>query len=511
MKKEETVKIPDKVLEFSNSKGLFDCGIIVVGLSGGPDSVALLHILKVLRNCQDIDSDIYALHCNHHLRPGVCDEEADLVKELCKENHVELKVLDFDCRGFAESNRISEETAGRILRYEAFEQYANALEKSTDKKVRIAIAHHKDDIAETMMMNLFRGSGLEGLVNPKALTGRIIRPLLCLKKSELVDYLDALGVRYAIDKTNLTTDGTRNTWRNSFLPAIGAFYREDPSVPLARTYRLLSDDLDFISTMACDAYAANRKVLSGHAFLSVSGLKDLHPSMKSRVVRMLWFEIFGDLVDFEELHLSDCCSLMNRDAAGEVTLDMPFGRKAYRYRDYFSFCSAEDISGTACAIAGNRGFLFSKKAVKNVITAEDISVNDGFSIQITNSALKLKAMIIENKGDLEYNYYSWFCPLNTVRGGITLGNCSGIADGLRMRKAGSEGSKELNRLMTDLKIPESARKQILFFEKEGEVLWLPGFGHGTGFTDAVSRERYIANRTPGENPEPMVLFTVERQ
>ncbi|MBQ5490054.1 MAG: tRNA lysidine(34) synthetase TilS, partial [Oscillospiraceae bacterium] len=246
MKKEETAEILDKVLEFSQSKGLFDCGIIVVGLSGGPDSVALLHILKGLRNCFDIDCDIYALHCNHHLRPGVCDEEAELVRDLCRENHVELKVLDFDCREFAKLNRISEETAGRVLRYEAFEQYAQALEKATGKSVRIAIAHHKDDISETMMMNLFRGSGLEGLVNPKPLAGRIIRPLLCLKKSELTDYLDTLGVGYAVDQTNLTTEGTRNTWRNDILPKIAEVYG-DPAVPLTRTYKLLESDLDFIS------------------------------------------------------------------------------------------------------------------------------------------------------------------------------------------------------------------------------------------------------------------------
>ena len=120
MKKEETVEILDRVLDFGVSKGLFNCGIIVVGLSGGPDSVALLHILKGLRNCFDIDCDIYAFHCNHHLRPGVCDEEVELVKELCNDNYVELKVLDFDCKGFADLNHISEETAGRILRYEAF-------------------------------------------------------------------------------------------------------------------------------------------------------------------------------------------------------------------------------------------------------------------------------------------------------------------------------------------------------------------------------------------------------
>ena len=92
MKKEETVEIFDRVLDFSKSKGLFDCGIIVVGVSGGPDSVALLHILKGLRNCFDIECDIYALMCNHHLRPGACDEEVELVRQLCKENHIGLKV-----------------------------------------------------------------------------------------------------------------------------------------------------------------------------------------------------------------------------------------------------------------------------------------------------------------------------------------------------------------------------------------------------------------------------------
>ena len=117
MKEEVTVKILNKVLEFSKSKGLFDCGIIVVGLSGGPDSVALLHILKGLSDRGDITCGIRAFHCNHHLRPDVCDKEADMVRDLCKKLGIELKVLDFDCKGFAELNRISEETAGRVLRY----------------------------------------------------------------------------------------------------------------------------------------------------------------------------------------------------------------------------------------------------------------------------------------------------------------------------------------------------------------------------------------------------------
>lgn len=513
MRNEETVEILDRVLEFSKSKGLFDCGIIVVGLSGGPDSVALLHILKGLRNCFDIDCDIYALHCNHHLRTGVCDEEAELVRELCRENHIELKVLDFDCKGFAELNHISEETAGRVLRYEAFEQYAQALEKASGKTARIAVAHHKDDVAETMMMNLFRGSGLEGLVNPKPVSGRIIRPLLCLKKSELVDYLDTLGVEYAIDQTNLTTDGTRNTWRNDFLPKIGEYYHEDPASPLLRTYKLLSDDLEYISTMAAESYAVSRKVLSGHPFISVSGTKDLHQSMKSRVIRMLWYETFGDLIDFEELHLNDCCSLLVRESNGEMMLDMPFGRKAYRCGDFFGFSHGNEIPVLSGSIAEEMGFLVSKEPVNIDVDLSKVTDSGLGRFEIPESDLILEVRIIVNEAELEYNNLLWFCHAGAIGSGrITLGNIGGTGSDLRFKKAGSSGGKEIGRLMTDLKIPESARKQILFIKSEGDILWLPGFGHGVGFTNSVSRGKYIETRQcDGSRPDVLFAFSIERQ
>ena len=167
----------------------------------------------------------------------------------------------------------------------------------------------------------------------------------------------------------------------------------------------------------------------------------------------------------------------------------------------------------ARVIAGKKGFLTSKEFVKQEISLEDIGNNGQFSIKIPDSTYVLKARIIENSGDLEYNYFSWFCPIEAFsEGRITLGNCDGIGTALRMKRAGSAGGKELNRLMTDLKIPESARKQILFIECNGDVLWLPGYGHGVGFTNAISREKYIANRqSEGVDPENMVLFTIERQ
>ncbi len=511
MKREETAEILDKVLEFSKTKGLFDCGIIVVGLSGGPDSVALLHILKGLKDRSDIDCDIYALHCNHHLRPVVCDEEAELVKKLCKDNDVELKVLDFDCRDFSRKNHISEETAGRVLRYEAFEQYAQALENSSGKTVRVAIAHHKDDAAETMMMNLFRGSGLEGLVNPKPSAGRIIRPLLCLKKCELTDYLESLGVSYAVDQTNLTTMGTRNTWRNDIFPKISESYG-DPSVPLTRTYKLLSDDLDYISREALEAYSANRRLISGYPVLSVPGIRELHRAMKSRAVRSLWQETFGDLIDFEESNLNDCFDLIDGAPSGEAFLDMPFGRKAYRHGDVFAFGTAEGVKSLAVKIAEEMGFIVAEGPLDLEVTIPEPEDKDENHAKIPHSLYILKTRIIENACELEYNNFSWFCPIEVFsEGRVTAGNPGGINTPLKMRRAGSSGSKELNRLLTDLKIPESVRSQILFIQKDGEILWLPGFGHGTGFTNAVSYGRCIAERRNSGKSEVFVRIAIERQ
>ena len=505
--------IPDRVLEFSKSKGLFDCGVIIVGLSGGPDSVSLLYILKNLKDRGLISSDIRAFHCNHHLRPVVCDEEAAMVKDLCAKLGVELKVLDFDCSGFADLNHISEETAGRVLRYEAFEQYARSIEDASGKSVRIAVAHHRDDLAETMMMNLFRGSGLEGLVSPKSISGRLIRPLLCMKKSELVSFLDDNGITYATDLTNLEPVGTRNVWRNVIFPKIGELYNEEPAEPLSRTYKLLSDDLDFISSFTADRYISARRVLSGHPVLSVSVIKNLHRAVKSRLVRLLWQETFGNLVDFEEGNLSDCFSLIESDTQGETTLDMPFGRKAYRHGDVFAFAAADGVKEIASAIASDMGFAVSEGPVSFICDIADVPRGGEYREEIPNSALILKIRIIENKEELEYNNLLWLCPIDALSGGrITLGNTDGTGSSFRMRRAGSAGSKELNRLMTDLKIPESARGNILFMANDGDVLWLPGFGHGAGFTNAVSREKYIANRVSGdEESEALVMFTIERQ
>ena len=246
--------------------------------------------------------------------------------------------------------------------------------------------------------------------------------------------------------------------------------------------------------------------------LLVNEAKELHPALKSRVIRLLWLETFGDLIDFEEIHLKDCFSLIGQEPSGQMLLDMPFGRKAFRHGDIFAFATEDQINVLSAGIAQKMGFLTSEEPLNIEIDLKNYKKDSDLVVKIPNSALILKVRIIENENELEYNNLLWFCPKNAFEDGrITIGNCNGIKGTLRFRKAGSSGGKDLNRLMTDLKIPESARKQIIFIEKDGEILWLPGCGHGIGFTNAVSRERYIASMPEGTDAGELLMFAIERQ
>ena len=302
---------------FCREKGLLECDAVITGCSGGPDSVALLLVLSDLIKETGSPVNLYAIHINHNLRPGECDRDEALTADFCASLGVPLKTVGFDVEKYAEENRLSEETAGRMLRYEAFDTYADELRKEKGiSNIRIAVAHHKNDLAETMMMNLFRGAGLEGLVAPKARTGNIIRPLLCCSKSELVGMLEDEEIGYAVDKTNFEPEGTRNVWRNVLLPEVEKQTGVSPSNSLNRTYSLIEEDLDYLSAEADKAYDGCLVTFDGEdgkiRALDCGKTAGLPAAMSSRVIRKLWQETFGNLTDFETSNLKLCAELIGR-------------------------------------------------------------------------------------------------------------------------------------------------------------------------------------------------------
>lgn len=180
---------------------------VLVALSGGADSVALLCLLQSLGyTCE-------AAHCNFHLRGEESDRDEAFVRRLCEERDTPLHVIHFDTAKEAAQRHISIEMAARELRYSWFEDIRQACGANA-----IAVAHHRDDSAETFLLNLLRGTGINGLQGIRPRNGYIIRPLLCLDRREITDYLTSIGQSYVTDSTNLEDDYLRNKIRLHLLP-----------------------------------------------------------------------------------------------------------------------------------------------------------------------------------------------------------------------------------------------------------------------------------------------------
>ena len=202
---------------------------VLVAVSGGADSVALLRVLL------QAGYACVAAHCNFHLRGEESNRDEAFVRQLCHRLGVELRTVDFATEAYARSHGISIEMAARALRYEWFEQ-----QRVETASAVIAVAHHRDDSVETFLLNLVRGTGINGLKGMRAVNGRVVRPLLDVSRADILDYLAHLGQDYVTDSTNCQDDFTRNKLRLDVLPLLRTI---NPSVSesIAATARRLAE------------------------------------------------------------------------------------------------------------------------------------------------------------------------------------------------------------------------------------------------------------------------------
>lgn len=189
---------------------------VIVGVSGGADSVALLDILHSFK------IECIVAHCNFHLRGEESNRDAFFVEELCKRYGLKYERVDFDTEAYAERESISIEMAARDLRYNWFEQI-----RVIHMAQKIAVAHHRDDSVETILLNLSRGTGIRGLTGISPMNGYIIRPLLCLSRKDILEYLKDRKLSYVDDSTNSEDLYSRNKIRLNIIPLLE---RINPSV-----------------------------------------------------------------------------------------------------------------------------------------------------------------------------------------------------------------------------------------------------------------------------------------
>lgn len=210
-------KVEERVKTFIETHRLLQADKrYLIALSGGADSVSLLLILSRLHY------HIEAVHCNFNLRRGEAERDEQFCVDLCERKQIPLHRVHFETRSYATLHRISVEMAARDLRYSYFSQLKNDIHADG-----ICVGHHRDDSVETLLMNLIRGTGLQGLRGIAPLNGDVIRPLLCISRQEIEDYLAALGEDFVTDSTNLVANIVRNKIRLGVVPAM---QRINPSV-----------------------------------------------------------------------------------------------------------------------------------------------------------------------------------------------------------------------------------------------------------------------------------------
>ena len=229
---------------------------IVVGLSGGADSVCLLYVLAALR--KKLGLQLCAVHVHHGLRGVEADADEAYVRDICRAWDVPLKAMRIDAAALAKQWGIGCEEAGRRARYEIFEE---CLQEMGGCRGAIAVAHHRDDCAETLLFHMFRGTGLDGMagIRPVRKTEResmIIRPLLETGKTEIESFLQEKGISWRIDSTNTGEDYTRNRIRNRVLPYAEKEICSGAGAHLAKEAQLLAETADFVRS--CTRQALER-------------------------------------------------------------------------------------------------------------------------------------------------------------------------------------------------------------------------------------------------------------
>ena len=303
-----------RVLETIRKYNLIEDGDkIVLGVSGGPDSICMLDNLREVKEEQIIEFEIYVAHINHMIREEAIDDEK-YVQEYCKKYNIECFVKRADVQKIASEKKIGTEEAGRKVRYDFFEE---VLQKTESNK--IAIAHNKNDKIETIIMHLLRGSGLSGLKGIEPIRdNKYIRPLLECERTEIEQYCEDKKLNPRIDKTNFENEYTRNKIRNIVIPYIKKEFNPNIIQTLSRLSDLAADESNYIELQTQKTF---EKILIAKEKEQITlNLKEFNKQdkvIKNRLILYTTKELMGSTQGIEKIHIEDIIKLCQNNVGNK--------------------------------------------------------------------------------------------------------------------------------------------------------------------------------------------------
>lgn len=439
---------------------------IVVGISGGADSVCLLQALLELTENWNPAVRIRAVHVHHGLR-NTADHDAAFVQKFCGSRSIPLEIVKVDAAGEAARRKQTVEETGRELRYQAFVKVCrNWDEKETmhlpaqDREAGeypgreetcsvpalIAVAHHLEDSAETVLFNLCRGSSLAGLAGIRPVSDycgiRVIRPLITCTREEIEAFLSGRNIPWCIDETNENEEITRNYIRRRILPEMTGHVNHAAVSHIARAARDISEAETFLRE---ETQKAQRTVQMDDGCMigySVSKISELPDLLQKRVLYQALTEAAGHRKDIGEAHVDAILKLMN--AGGSGLLDLPYGIRARKEYDRLYFVRNNDVPGSSYP--------------------ESIS---SYSVK----RLPFSGCM----ADIPTDPYTKWVDYDKIKKSLQF-RTRQPGDVIVLDAGGH--SKKLSRVMIDLHIPAGARDQIILPMSGNHAVWFPGYRIG---------------------------------
>lgn len=453
--------------DISKNKLLSNGDAVIVGLSGGADSVCLLRVLYELQ--RKLEIKITAVHINHGLRGMESDQDEAFVNELCKSWSIALKTFFADIKGLSRMSGISLEEAGRKARYETFNK---VMEESGAEC--IAVAHNLEDQAETVMLNILRGTGLDGLCGMEIKQGRIIRPLLNISRNDIVKHLDSLSIPYRIDSSNSQNQYTRNRVRNILFPMLKDMFGIDPTMKFVRLSSIVREDNRVLDDLSEDCY---RNVLvidtDDKIEICLGGLKNFPPAIIKRIIRLAWEKLYKSRKNLEQVHVEQIM---------ELCLNARTGKKVILPKGFEASLSYDKL-------------ILSRQGLKSEHYSYTITVDGSTIVPEAHGTLNARIMDCEKAikcyGTLdslkENSQIQLFC-IEKLNGEISIRN---RREGDRIRPYRGSGEKKLKDFFIDQKIPREKRENMPLVAQGNKILWIVGMRTSEDFRTNDCKSRVL--------------------
>lgn len=444
----------NKVINFIEKHHMIEAdSLVAVGVSGGADSVCLLHILRRLSD--KIPFRILAVHVDHGVRAESA-EDAAYVERLCQELAIPFYLQKVDMNGYAEEQGLSSEEAGRQLRYAAFEEVLR--QQQSAKVCKIAVAHNANDRAETMLFHLFRGSGMKGLSSIQPVRGSVIRPLLCLERAEIERYLAEQNLTFCQDSTNEEDKYTRNKIRHHILPYAEKEICSGAVIHMGELADIVSETERYLANQTKRLYEACVEEKEGCLSIQCGRLLAEDPAMYKRVLLSCMERLTPHRKDVTGQHISDLVNLMTKQGSKELSL--PYGIKAYKEYERLLLCQSADgnMNRTDESGAADQAYVI-KPPVEIVVPGEGTYA---FTLHESNGSFWEKQ---ENRYTkwLDYDKITTDLLLRTRRRGDYLTIDAALH------------TQSVKQYMINEKIPKIRRDNMHVLADGAHVLWIPGY------------------------------------